>query len=69
MAESDRARNLGSQISATVLTVSAQLFGIAHWLLNVGSIVLLHSAERVIQHESSRSDDAMGQVVHPQGTV
>lgn len=69
MAKPNCAGLLGSEVFASVLALLAWFFCITHWLLGAGGIVLLHSAQCVVQHEPGRADAAVGQGFHPESAT
>ena len=68
MAEAYRARVLGSQVPSAMLTVPAWLPNLAHWLLNADCVVFLYCTERLFQHGTGHSHDAMGSAVYTESS-
>ena len=69
MGKSHCAGVLGGEVPAALLALPTRLPSITYWILGTYRVILLHRAERVLQHESGGTDAAVGQGVHSQGAV
>jgi hypothetical protein len=69
MAGPHRARDLGREIPPAMLTLYPWLSNIAHRLLHIDRLVFLYRTKHIVQHGAAGINDAVGQGLHPQGSL